>query len=77
MICCNLHLVNPPQVVEHVDVDCTLPGATGHRAPASDTIGHQANQVVSPAELIPEMVNHLSIYSGWEFMKLDRLLPRG
>ena len=54
----NLHLVNPPQVVEHVYVDCALPGATGHRSPAPDTIGHQANQVVPLAELISEMADH-------------------
>ena len=51
--------------MEHVDVDCSLPLATGHRLPAPDAIGHQANQVVSPAELFPEMANHwLSVLSS-------------
>ena len=49
------HLVDPPQVVKNVDVDCALPGAAGHPVPAPDAVGHQSHQIVSPAEPIPEM----------------------
>ena len=51
----NVHLVDPPQVMEDVDVDCALPGAAGHPVPAPDAVGHQSHQIMSPAEPIPEI----------------------
>ena len=50
-----VHLVDPPQVVEHVDVDGALPGAARHSVPAPDAVGHQSHQIMSPAEPISEM----------------------
>ena len=55
----NVHLVDPPQVMEDVDVDCALPGAAGHPVPAADAVGHQSHQIMSPAEPIPELKHQL------------------